>query len=68
MFGLEPLTPAYGRDYKSLKAIQTDFDCNKDFKTAGGQYINKPQIVELGITRIRCRFGNLLRTDFLEVK
>lgn len=26
------LTPAYGRDYKSLKAMQADFDAGKDFR------------------------------------
>ena len=45
MFGITPLLPAYGRDYKSKLAAQLDFDGNKDFVTAKGQYINKAQIL-----------------------
>lgn len=40
------LTPAYGRDYKSQKAVKADWDANKDFRIAtfgplDGKYINK---------------------------
>lgn len=52
------LTPAYGRDYKSQKEVQADFDADKDFIIAdvfspySGKPINKSQIVSLeGMTR-----------------
>jgi len=40
------LQPAYGRDYKSMKAVKADWDANKDFTIASigpgmGRYINK---------------------------
>ena len=41
------LVPAYGRDYKSAKAVKADWDANKDFTIADissphdGRYINK---------------------------
>lgn len=38
MFGVLPLSGAYGRDYKSKAAIVKDWLDGKDFKTAGGQY------------------------------
>jgi hypothetical protein len=37
----ETLTPAYGRDYKSSKAVLADWNSGKDFKMAStGQYVN----------------------------
>jgi hypothetical protein len=47
MFGIEPLSPAYGRKYTSKAAAQADFDANKDFTSCFGQYINKEQLVPL---------------------
>jgi len=44
------LTPAYGRDYKSKKAVQADLDSGKDFiindisNRWNGSYINKADI------------------------
>ena len=35
MFGIIPLTGAYGRDYKSKAAIVKDWLAGKDFRTAG---------------------------------
>ena len=37
-FGLFPLTPAYGRDYKSKSAIKEAFQSGVDFQTVSGQY------------------------------
>ena len=42
--------PAYGRDYKSAKAVKADFDANKDFAICDmsspddGRYINAEQL------------------------
>lgn len=41
MFGIFPLQPAYGRDYKSKGALQQDWNANKDFITSEGRYANK---------------------------
>ena len=41
------LSPAYGRDYKSQKAVQADWDAGKDFvvETMGhGMYANKADL------------------------
>lgn len=46
MFGILPLTPAYGRDYRSAKAVKEAFEKNLDFKTASGQYINLVNIID----------------------
>ena len=42
--------PAYGRDYKSAKAVKADFDANKDFlicdmfSADDGRYVNAEQL------------------------
>ncbi|MEM4325931.1 MAG: hypothetical protein QXU40_01370 [Candidatus Pacearchaeota archaeon] len=46
MFGIFPLSPAYGRDYKSAKEVKEAFEKNVDFKTAFGQYINLTNIID----------------------
>lgn len=44
------LVPAYGRDYKSAKAVRADFDAEKDFTINdvsnpwNGRYANKQQL------------------------
>ena len=68
MFGVAPLTPAYGRDYKSLKTAQADFDADKDFNTAMGQYVNKPQLRNMGLKQIQVHFSKLRKTGMLKVK
>lgn len=73
MFGLEPLTGAYGRRYSSLQAMQADFDKGLDFRTPSGAYTSKRELptVAPGMKKIRCRFGGplgpLTETDFLTV-
>ena len=52
------LLPAYGRDYKSKKAILNDLNSLKDFIVShSGQYINKQQFNELGITSFNVRYS-----------
>lgn len=42
--------PAFGRDYKSAKAVKADFDANKDFRICDmfspddGRYVNAEQL------------------------
>ena len=51
--------PAYGRDYKSAKAVAADFDANKDFvisdyfHPSDGRYINAEQLATGDILAIR---------------
>ena len=68
LFGIEPLTPAYGRDYTSKKALLADFDKDKDFLMPSGVPINKAQLVQMGVKRIRVRYAKLRKTDVIEVK
>lgn len=57
------LIPAYGRDYKSKKAVQTDWDAGKDFLTQSidigfDQYINKQDAENEGLKTIMIRYQN----------
>lgn len=38
MFGVFPLVPAYGRDYKTEYEVVQDWQAGKDFRTVSGQY------------------------------
>lgn len=54
------LTPAYGRDYKSQKEIESDFNANKDFiLNPDGIYINKEQI-KPG-TKVQLRYARMMK-------
>ncbi len=70
MFGLTPLIPAYGRDYKSLKAAQADFDAGKDFLGVSGQAVTKNELAEVGYhaATIPCRSANLRTLWLLSMK
>lgn len=69
MFGLEPLTPAYGRDYKSLKAVQDDFDKDKDFMTPSGRATNRRDLVQMhpDKKKFRVRYKRLTMVNFVKV-
>lgn len=47
MFGVFPLTPAYGRDYTSAAQVLEDFNADKDFKTPSGRVTNRADLREL---------------------
>ena len=52
------LLPAYGRDYKTKKSIINDLNALKDFIVShSGQYINKQQFNELGISSFNVRYS-----------
>ncbi len=65
------LTPAYGRDYKSQKAVRADFDDEKDFIIADfthpdcGRYVNKPQLVGQSVN---IRYAGLAKVMVITVK
>ena len=67
MFGISPICPAYGRDYKNLKDLEADFNADKDFITPAGQYINKSQIIQEGMTSIQVRYAKKKKTTMIEV-
>lgn len=60
MFGVFPLTPAYGRDYKTKAEAEADFKAGKDFVTSMGQYCSRRDF-EIG-TRIELRFKRMTLT------
>lgn len=62
------VTPAYGRDYKSLKAAKEDWQDGKDFvETTSGQYINRAQVVEMKQKmNVMVRYKKLTMISLLE--
>lgn len=66
--GLEPLVPAYGRDYTTIKQAQADLDNKLDFMTPAGKYINIDELAQLGMKTIRIRYNRLQKTAFLKVQ
>ena len=59
------LTPAYGRDYRSAKAVKADFEAGKDFIMAdvdspwSNKPCNKESLIKAGIRAVNIRFkGN----------
>jgi len=66
------LVPAYGRDYKSGKEVQADWDANKDFlirdmsNPHDGRYINK-QDAPKGAT-LNIRYKKLTKIKAIKVK
>lgn len=67
MFGLSPLTPAYGRDYKSKKALEADFNADMDFYTPSGSSTNKSDLLTSGHTQIQVRYKNLRSTAVIKI-
>ncbi len=74
MFGILPLTPAYGRDPKSKKAAQADLDNNLDWRTGSGQYISRVELVEAlggmhgGSRNIEARSADLRKVWMLKLR
>jgi len=63
------LLPAYGRDYKSKKAIINDLNALKDFIVSHtGQYINKPQFKDHNIISFNVRYNNQLKITNINIK
>lgn len=67
------LVPAYGRDYKSAKAVQEDWDAGKDFLIQdvssghNGRYCNKNDNVEKGTT-LKIRYKALTQIKLIKIK
>jgi hypothetical protein len=68
------LTPAYGRDYKSKKALVADFEADRDFIIADfghpyeGKPVNRSQLVETGERQAKIRYAQLRKVAVLEVR
>ena len=63
------LLPAYGRDYKSKRAILNDLNSLKDFVISHtGQYINKPQFKELQINSFNVRYDQQRKITNINIK
>ena len=66
------LVPAYGRDYKSAKAVKADFDANKDFIIVDfhspyyGKAINKQDIAVDG-AHVLLRYDRLRKVVAIKV-
>ncbi|MCK5604917.1 hypothetical protein KAR91_23710 [Candidatus Pacearchaeota archaeon] len=66
------LTPAFGRDFKSKKAVQEHWDANLDFLIADisnrwdGKPVNKSQLVGLE-KKAQIRFSGLRKVCILTV-
>ena len=50
MFGVFPLVPAYGRDYKTANDVKVDWLAGKDFKTISGQYCSVRDFPDQSVT------------------
>jgi len=65
------LTPAYGRDYTSVKKVKADWEANKDFVIAdvfhpdSGRYVNK-QDLPAG-TSVNVRYAAMRKVCVLKV-
>lgn len=68
LFGIEPLSGAYGRDYTSIKKAQADFDAGKDFKMPGGTVTDKQTLVTLGVVMVDIRYNKNRDKDCLRVQ
>ena len=68
MYG-EPLLSVYGRDYKSLRAVQEAFDADVDFLTAQKLSTKMSELREMhpGVKKFRVRYKNLQETGFVKM-
>lgn len=67
------LTPAYGRDYKSVKEVKAAWDANQDFVVAdlfsgGGTYTNKADLLREGnVGSVTIRYKQLRSVTVIKV-
>lgn len=66
------IAPAYGRDYKSAKAVREDWEAGKDFIITdiqyASQYINKEDVVNYGVKTLTVRYGQLRKVTVINIK
>jgi hypothetical protein len=67
------LIPAYGRDYKSKKEVQADFDADKDFVVADmespfdGKKVNKSDLKRADVESVMIRYKGLRQVAVVKV-
>lgn len=67
------LSPAYGRDYKSKKAIVADLQADRDFiienfgHPYSGKPINRSQLLESGEREVKVRYAQKRKLAVVEV-
>jgi len=64
--GIEPLMPAYGRDYKHLIDVQMDFLEGKDFLTPARGAASIRELEGI-VSKIRVRYNGLTETGYIYV-
>ena len=63
------LSPAYGRDYKSAKAVKEAWANDYDFVgNPGGWYINRSDAVKRGVKKVQIRYSGLRKVVVLDVR
>lgn len=67
MFGILPLSPAFGQDFPSKKEVEKDFNDNKDFRTSTGHSINKEQIKGLNMKRVDVMYQKFTKVTSIKV-
>jgi hypothetical protein len=71
MINILNLIPAYGRDYKSKKALLLDWNSGREFQVFGTfTYINQAGIRSLardGITEVRFQYLRRTRLHIIEI-
>ena len=71
MYKNTTLTPAYGRDYKSVKALMEDWKDGKDFiLQPSGVYISISEVPLLkmsGHTHIHFRYHNMTKVHVISI-
>lgn len=66
------LTPAYGRDYKSVKEVTAAFNADQDFVVnsydGSGGYTNRADLLAMGIGQVTIRYKALRSVTVVKVK
>jgi hypothetical protein len=64
------LVPAYGRDYKSKKAVLADFEADMDFtieSIQGSTYCDRTTLIEAGAREVNIRYSNLRKVCVVQL-
>lgn len=67
------VVPAYGRDYKSAKAVKADWDAGKDFQIQdmsspdNGRYVSNRDLEGTNIDTVKVRYKRLTQVTTIKV-
>ena len=67
------LSPAYGRDYKSVKAVKEDFNADKDFiiedfnNSWSGKPANRLDLIKAGYTTVNIRYNRKTKLTWIKI-